>query len=132
MQLGTSPSMERLLPVKGNPMSQIIRGSLEKCGCGKIVRYLVADGKTACNKQMRCPTYDELNARIGDLCGLIFMMKRKLDRVDRGCCLACGKMRKGKYDRTPLEDCSNPLCLTHEINKMCPELPVISERKSDE
>lgn len=101
--------------------------SLEPCGCGQPARYFVADGKTACNKQMRCPTYDELNARLGDILGLMFHLKRILDSAnDYGWCVCCGVARDEE-----MPTCSNPLCLTHEISKMCPELPVIPERKSD-
>lgn len=32
----------------------------DKCGCGKPVRYTTSDGKGACSKYGRCPTYEEL------------------------------------------------------------------------
>lgn len=30
------------------------------CGCGRPVRYTSKDGKGACNKYGKCPTYEEL------------------------------------------------------------------------
>jgi hypothetical protein len=30
-----------------------------KCGCGKPNRYQVPNNQLACNKHLRCPTYDE-------------------------------------------------------------------------
>ena len=34
-----------------------------KCGCGKIGVYEI-NGKFSCNKYMRCPTYEELDAEL--------------------------------------------------------------------
>lgn len=36
----------------------------EKCGCGRPVRYSMLRSAGACNKYMRCPTYDELREGI--------------------------------------------------------------------
>ncbi len=100
-----------------------ITGTLKPCGCGKPGRYLVSNG-TACNKQMRCPTYDELNERLGNIIGLAYMMKRKLDAPDEdGYCLCCEILRI--RDLNAINPCPNPHCLTHEITKMLPELPVV-------
>jgi len=32
-----------------------------KCGCGKAVRYTTRCGKGACNKYLRCASYEELD-----------------------------------------------------------------------
>lgn len=36
------------------------------CGCGKPVRYMIAGDVVsyACNKYVRCPSWDELNAKL--------------------------------------------------------------------
>ncbi len=40
-------------------MDKLVNELTPKCGCGKPARYYVADNKMACNKVIRCLTYDE-------------------------------------------------------------------------
>lgn len=55
--VGTNPSLHGIVKDALNKPSV----NDEVCGCGKPCRYQsVADGRSACNKYFRCPTYDEL------------------------------------------------------------------------
>ena len=51
-----------LLKKQNNAQSETseLTQTLGTCGCGKPIRYATKDGKGACNKYGRCPTYDEL------------------------------------------------------------------------
>ena len=41
-----------------------------RCGCGREVRYQLS-GKGSCNKYMRCPSYEDLEARAKELRNVI-------------------------------------------------------------
>lgn len=57
----------------------------DTCGCGKPVKYTTSNGKGACNKYGRCPTYNELDEmlRISNfkLYQLQQIMTEKMKRV---------------------------------------------------
>lgn len=52
------------------------------CGCGKRVRYLTSDGKGACNKYGRCPTYDELYESVSKLASYIGSYRNFVNQID--------------------------------------------------
>ena len=52
---------------------------LDICGCGKKVKYTTSDGKGACNKYGRCPTYDELSEMLKQANLKLHQIKQLLD-----------------------------------------------------
>jgi len=55
--------------------------SEDLCGCGKPVRYTTTDGRGACNKYGRCPTYEELSDKLADAKADLHVLKERISDI---------------------------------------------------